>query len=80
MNIFQWNNYNEDRISIILNIKKPRNYCKKIEWPKLFFFAVFDGHAGSQCADFLRDNLHEFIINSKYFPEDPKNAIKHGFL
>jgi protein phosphatase 2C family protein 2/3 len=49
--------YNEDRVSIILNIMKPQG--KKCDvWPKCSFFGVFDGHGGASCADFLRDNLH----------------------
>jgi len=37
--------YNEDRVSIILNIMKPAN--KKCDiWPKCAFFGVFDGHGG----------------------------------
>ena len=51
-------NYNEDRVSIILNILKPKNYKKDEEWPTCSFFAVYDGHGGTECADFLRDNLH----------------------
>ena len=26
------------------------------------FFAIYDGHGGSACADFLRDNLHQYVI------------------
>ena len=52
-----YRNYNEDRVSIILNITKPA--FKNIEdWPTCSFFAVYDGHGGASCADFLRDNLH----------------------
>ncbi|KAL2265195.1 hypothetical protein VTJ83DRAFT_6295 [Remersonia thermophila] len=29
--------------------------------PQVFYFAVFDGHGGSECADFLRDELHGYI-------------------
>lgn len=55
--------YNEDRVSIILNIMKPSNKnIKDLKWPQISFFGVFDGHGGSICADFLRDNLHNFII------------------
>ena len=52
-------NYNEDRVSIILNMTKPanKNLLGK-EWPKCSFFAIYDGHGGSLCADFLKDNLH----------------------
>ena len=47
-------NYNEDRVSIILNIIKPK--FKQIDfWPRCSFFAIYDGHGGAQCADFLRD-------------------------
>ncbi|CAK7209559.1 Protein phosphatase 2C 6 [Sporothrix curviconia] len=29
--------------------------------PQIFYFAVFDGHGGTECADFLRDELHGYI-------------------
>lgn len=29
--------------------------------PQVFYFGVFDGHGGSECSDFLRDSLHEYI-------------------
>ncbi len=31
------------------------------------------------CADFLKDNLHKYILESKYFPLSPKKAIQFGF-
>ena len=52
-------NYNEDRVAIILNMVKPNG--KKGDWPNCSFFAVYDGHGGNKCADFLRDNLHHFV-------------------
>lgn len=51
-------NYNEDRVSIILNISKPASRPADEQWPKCSFFGVYDGHGGVACADFLRDNLH----------------------
>ncbi len=51
-------NYNEDRVSIILNIIQPKNYNGILPWPVCSFFGVYDGHGGTACADFLRDNLH----------------------
>ena len=71
--------YNEDRVSIIINITKPVNYNKENNWPKASYFAVFDGHGGSKCADFLRDNLLKLICNNNYFPNDIPKAIKTGF-
>ncbi len=29
--------------------------------PQVFYFGVFDGHGGNECADFLRDELHGYI-------------------
>lgn len=29
--------------------------------PQIFYFAVFDGHGGNQCSDFLREELHGYI-------------------
>jgi protein phosphatase 2C family protein 2/3 len=70
-------NYNEDRVSIILNISKPEH---EGNWPKCSYFGVFDGHGGCLCSDFLRDNLHKFIIEDKNFPRKPVDALKNGFL
>ena len=54
-------NYNEDRVSIILNIMKPAIRANET-WPKCSFFGIYDGHGGVMCADFLRDNLHQFVF------------------
>jgi protein phosphatase PTC6 len=29
--------------------------------PQVFYFGVFDGHGGSECSEFLKDQLHEYI-------------------
>ena len=66
--------------SIILNILKPKNKASlDIEWPQICFFGVFDGHGGSACADYLRDNLHNFVVQNEQFPQNPIEAIKEGF-
>lgn len=31
------------------------------------------------CSDYLRDNLHHFIIKDPQFPLNPKEAIRKGF-
>lgn len=56
--------YNEDRVSIILNITKPDESSvspPSEPWPNSSFFAVYDGHGGEDCADFLKDELHNII-------------------
>ena len=57
--------YNEDRISIVLDLKKHSPNKGAVAVPsvqkKVSFFAIFDGHGGSVCAEFLRDNLHTLV-------------------
>jgi len=65
--------YNEDRVSIILNFAKPKNYIKD-DWPVTSFFGIFDGHGGSACSEVLKENLHKFVIKDKCFPDEPKQA------
>ncbi len=48
-------------------------------WPSISFFGIYDGHGGETCANFLRDNLHNFVINQPTFPNNPLEAIKVGF-
>ena len=70
--------YNEDKICIIDPIERPESSCI-FPWPKMSYFAVFDGHAGESCSQFLKENLHNFIIEMPEFPNDIKNAIIKGF-
>ena len=71
-------NYNEDRVAIILNIVKPDNH-PATTWPKCQYFAIYDGHGGHGCADFLRDNLHNYVVRQPCFPQDVQKAIQDGF-
>ena len=72
--------YNEDRVSIVINMVKPPNIqIDDLDWPKISYFGIFDGHAGNTCADYLKDNLIKKISNNIFFPKDIKNAIKFGF-
>lgn len=48
-------------------------------WPKCSFFGVYDGHGGAACADFLRDNLHQYVIKESCFPYSPADALRKGF-
>ena len=72
--------YNEDRVSIVINMVKPDN-CNidDLEWPRISYFGIFDGHAGSKCADYLKDNLIKKISDNNFFPKDIKKAIYYGF-
>ena len=43
------------------------------------YFAIFEGEKGNKCADYLRDNLHQFIFHNENFPKDPKTVLNSGF-
>lgn len=36
------------------------------EDPQVFYFGVFDGHGGTECSGFLREQLHEFIEDAAH--------------
>ena len=73
-------NYNEDRVSIIINMNKLPNYKSSIPWTKISYFAIFVGHAGNKCAEYLRENLLlRLICSNKYFPENISEEIKYCF-
>ena len=68
-------NYNEDRVSIIFNMKPPSTLPPNTQWPKVTFFAIYDGHGGNSCADFLRDHLHILICHNECFLSNVQQAI-----
>ena len=72
--------YNEDRTKAIVNFQKTIIANGKKITPHISYFGVFDGHGGKGCSDFLRDNLHNFLFNSQYFPAYPLQAIKEAFI
>lgn len=61
-----------------------RPHSKKIsqpaDWPKCSYFAIYDGHGGSACADFLKECLHTIIINQDCFPANPAQALTNGCI
>lgn len=69
--------YNEDRVSIVINIKRKSDW-KHQRWPNCSYFSIFDGHGGALCADFLKDNLHKMILENSNFPDNPVAAIEQG--
>lgn len=67
--------YNEDRVSIIQKI-----FLDNDQSHPTSFFALFDGHSGVKCADYLRDNLHQFITRKPAFRRDKRRALVEGIL
>ena len=46
---------------------------------KISYFGIYDGHAGNKCCEFLKNNLHNYIFESHFFPNEPIKAIEQGF-
>lgn len=72
------NRKNENRVKIILNLKKPLSLTERF-WPKSSFYAIYDGHDGHLSAEFLKENLHDFILLDKKFPFFLKESVSQGF-
>ena len=73
-----YRNYNEDRIIAKVNIEKPSENKSK-NWPKISYFAVYDGHGGNECVNFLHKHLLHYILINKNFPLCPKEALLEAF-
>lgn len=46
--------------------------------PQVFYFGVFDGHGGTECSTFLKENLHEYIQNTAAAFELRSSLRKEG--
>jgi len=42
------------------------------------FFAIYDGHGGTACADYVHAHLHNNIVQHSKFHTDPETALKEG--
>ena len=77
---------NEDRVSVCSLVKKPASLKMKV-WPKISYFAVFDGHGGEECSEFLEKNFLNYLVENANFPFDIKlsmieacQKIEEGFF
>jgi len=58
----------------------PANQSQKNNNPSLknsycSYFGLYDGHSGNSCADYLRDNLHHYVLENNYFVSDKEKAL-----
>lgn len=58
----------EDRHISIVNVNAAMNLPPGIQ--PIAFFGVYDGHSGSDCAEFVRLNLHQYVF------QDPQALIQ----
>jgi serine/threonine protein phosphatase PrpC len=70
--------YNEDRVTILINASiNKNNNINNIQ--KISLFSIYDGHAGNKCCEYLKSYLHHYIFDSEFFPQNPIKAIEQGF-
>ena len=49
--------------------------------PELAYFAVYDGHGGTGVANYLKDHLHEFILDQPEYKEgNIEESVLKAFL
>ena len=70
--------YNEDRVTILINANINKNPNIK-DLYKISYFSIYDGHGGNKCCEYLKTYLHQYIFDSEFFPENPIKAIEQGF-
>ena len=73
-----YKDYNEDKVSVSSLLKKPTT-SKLKAWPKISYFAIFDGHGGEECSEFLKENFDKYLIENKNFPYDIKLSMIETF-
>ena len=62
--------YNEDKFCIV----------QDSENKGVFLFAIYDGHGGARCSEFLQGNLHKFILEDSELVSDTKNVMLRSFI
>ena len=48
-------------VRICFRANKPKEKADFEKWPNINYFAIFDGHAGNKCSEYLKNNLEEFL-------------------
>lgn len=47
---------------------------------RIGLFAIFDGHGGSEVAEYLQQNLFDIVLDHPSFSTDPKQAIRESYM
>lgn len=70
--------YNEDRVSILLNAQQRFENLQSKGINHCSMFGVYDGHGGAECCNFLKENLHNYLL-TKYKTKNFEENIKKSF-
>ncbi len=66
--------FQEDRLRI--KMKLGRFEEKMIHGNDISYLGIFDGHNGTKCADLLKEQFHQILLNNKLFPNDIEMALR----
>ena len=66
-------------MAIALNILNRSNY-KGEAVPNCSYFGIYTGYNGSDCADFLRSNLHKLVIKELAVSNPPPDALRNAII
>lgn len=75
--------FNEDTTKIVVDYKLNKivkDMNGKIINPSISYFAIYDGHGGDKCSNFLKEKFDTFLFNSSYFPIYTIKAINEAFV
>merc|ERR1719483_1511295 len=73
----------EDRHVLLHDLKAylPSSLQSKIDSKEnVSYYAVFDGHAGTDAASYAAAHLHEMLVDSPNYPDNPGEAFTDAFL
>lgn len=71
--------YNEDRYLCQPKIQYPLMLTRKQQTQLHDLYAVFDGHGGSKCAEFLKENFPVLLARSQQLETNPEEALRQTF-
>ena len=75
--------FNEDTTKIIHDYKLNKivkDLNGNIINPSISFFAIYDGHGGDKCSNFLKEKFDTFLFNSSFFPIYTIKAINDAYV
>ncbi|KAJ3107512.1 hypothetical protein HDU96_007856, partial [Phlyctochytrium bullatum] len=71
---------NEDRVVCIPNVAALFGEADADKFANTGLFAVYDGHGGEACVEYIRTHLHMNVLKHDKFFEDIDVALKEAFM
>ena len=71
--------HNEDRLKVIYEHNQASPVNGNLINHNVSYFAIYDGHGGDKCCNFLQQNLHNYIFKSQYFIINTLKAIGEAY-